>query len=88
MPGTVMLADYKANNLALALMLNPTAEYFPWVVQEYPQGTYPAGVPRSAVEAAFQSKIGADIAKGATFTNIYAAALVPDGVVLNASQVS
>ena len=55
---------------------------------EFPQSTNPAGVPRSAVEAAYQSKVGEDIGKGATFTTIYAAALVPNGVVLNPTQVS
>ena len=84
----MLLADMKANVLQLALMLNPSAEYFPWMVEEYPQGTYPAGVPRSAVEAAYQSKIGFDLAIGATFTNIYAGALVPNGFVDSPAQVS
>jgi hypothetical protein len=88
MPGLMSIFDMKSGTLQLALILNPTAEFFPWMVQEYPQSTNPAGVPRSAVEAAYQSKIGEDIGKGATFTNIYAGAAIPNGFVTKPTQVS
>lgn len=49
------LMDMRMDVLEAALIQNPTTGYFPWNCSDYPYATYPQGIPRFAVLAAFQN---------------------------------
>ena len=64
----MQLMDIKMNVLEQALIQNPTVGYFPWNCSDFPYASYPQGIPRSSVLAAFQNH--AAICKtGQTITN-------------------
>jgi hypothetical protein len=49
------LLDMRMDVIEAALVQNPTALYFPWNCSDYPYASYPQGIPRASVLAAFQT---------------------------------
>ena len=72
------LSDYQAVHLQQALMLNPTTLYFPWNCADFPYATYPLGIPRASVLAAFKAKWDQDNTKGASYPVLYAPGIAVD----------
>ena len=70
------LVDIKDTVLLNALVTNPSAAYFPWNCSDYPYATYPNGIPRANVLAAYQGKADERIGKGGTFAVLYAPGIV------------
>ena len=71
-----LLSDYKAPYLLNALMTNPNAAFFPWNCADFPQSTYPNGIPRSSVIARYQGKADEDQGKGASFAVLYGPGII------------
>jgi hypothetical protein len=67
-----MLSDYKAGYLLNALTLNPNTAFFPWNCGDFPFASFPNGIPRASVLAAYNNKASLDAVKGASFEVIYA----------------
>ena len=70
------LTDMQDTVLMAALVTNPSAAYFPWNCSDYPYASYPNGIPRANVLAAFQSKCDLRIGKGGSFPVIYAPGII------------
>ena len=66
------LIDMQDTVLQNALVQNPATLYFPWNCSDYPYASYPLGIPRAAVVAAWQSKCDIRMGKGGSFPVMYA----------------